>query len=182
MTTTTWNIDSTHSSIGFSVRHMVFARVRGQFKRYQGRIEMDPENLAAASVEVAIEAVSIDTGAEQRDEHLRSADFLDVATYPEIRFRSTRVVKNTDDKLEVHGDLTIRDVTRAVVLDTHFLGLGQDPWGNQRAGFSASTELLRSDFGLTWNQALEAGGVLVGDKLELTFDVEAVQAEQAQVA
>lgn len=182
MTTSTWKIDSTHSSIGFSVRHMVFAKVRGHFKSYQGHIEMDPENLSAASVEVTIDASSIDTGTDPRDEHLRSADFLDVDTHPEIRFRSTRVVKKSDDAYEVHGDLTIRDVTRPVVLDTRVGGLGKDPWGQERAGFSASTDILRSEYGLTWNQALEAGGVLVGDKLELTFDVQAVRAEQAQVA
>ena len=182
MTTNTWNIDPTHSSIAFSVRHMVFAKVRGQFNGYRGHIDMDPENLASARVEVTIDAASIDTGTAQRDEHLRSADFLDVEKHPEIHFRSTEVVKNGDDTYALHGDLTIRDVTRPVVIDTQFAGLGQDPWGNQRAGFSASASILRSDFGLTWNQALEAGGVLVGDKLELTFDVQAVRAEQSQVA
>jgi len=171
--TTTWNIDATHSTIGFSIRHMVFSKVRGRFLKYTGAIQLD-DDLAKSWVEVTIDAASIDTGTAQRDTHLRSADFFDAERFPELRFRSTRVDDLGGDRLRVTGDLTIRDVAREVVLDVEPAGRGMDPWGNERIGFVAKTSLDRKDFGLKWNQVLEAGGALVGDRVDIELDIQAV--------
>lgn len=182
MTTNTWNIDASHSSIHFSVRHMVFAKVRGRFDSFSGAIEGDLEDLTQARVAVSIEAASIDTGTPERDQHLRSADFFDAEQFPRLHFTSTRVEKVAGDRVRVHGDLTIRDVTREVVLDAEYGGRGVDPWGNQRVGFTARAALDRRDFGLRWNQVLEAGGVLVGDQINIELDVQAVAAAATQAA
>ena len=172
--TTTWNIDATHSTIGFSIRHMVFSKVRGRFLNYTGAIQLDDGDRATSWVEVAIDAASIDTGTAQRDNHLRSADFFDVENFPELRFRSTRVEDLGGGRLRVIGELTIRDTTREVALDAESAGRGMDPWGNERIGFVAKTSIDRKDFGLAWNQLLEAGGVLVGDRVDIELDVQAV--------
>lgn len=177
-----WNIDPTHSSIGFSVRHMVVAKVRGRFAGWSSNVQLDPTDLTRANVEVEIDASSIDTGVADRDNHLRSADFFDVARFPTLRFKSTRVEKVSSDRYRVHGDITIRNVTRSITLETEYGGQGKDPWGNQRVAFSATTSLSRSEFGLKWNQALEAGGVLVGDRIEIELEVQAVQAAATQAA
>ncbi|MEQ8455212.1 MAG: YceI family protein [Sandaracinaceae bacterium] len=186
MTTNTnaqrWNIDTTHSGIGFSVRHMVFAKVRGRFARWSGLVQLDPAHPTGGRVEVTIDASSIDTGVPDRDAHLRSADFFDVERFEALRFESTRVEQNDGGELRVHGALTIRDVTRDVVLDARFLGAGKDPWGNQRVAFQASASVDRRDFGLEWNQVLEAGGVLVGEKVEIEIEVQAVAVKEAQPA
>ena len=179
--TTTWNIDASHSTVGFSIRHMVFSKVRGRFLKYTGAVSLDAD-LAKSSVEVSIDAASIDTGTEQRDNHLRSPDFFDVATFPELTFRSTRVEDLGDDRLRVIGQLTIRDISREVVLEVERAGEGKDPWGNQRMGFIAKTSIDRKDFGLKWNQMLEAGGVLVGDRVDIELDVQAVNAAAREVA
>jgi polyisoprenoid-binding protein YceI len=179
--TTSWNIDATHSTIGFSIRHMVFSKVRGRFLKYTGAIQLD-DDLAKSWVEVTIDAASIDTGTAQRDTHLRSADFFDAERFPELRFRSTRVDDLGGDRLRVTGDLTIRDVAREVVLDVEPAGRGMDPWGNERIGFVAKTSLDRKDFGLKWNQVLEAGGVLVGDRVDLELDIQAVNTAARDVA
>jgi polyisoprenoid-binding protein YceI len=171
--TTTWNIDATHSTIGFSIRHMVFSKVRGRFLKYTGAIKLE-DDVTKSWVEVSIDAASIDTGTAQRDTHLRSADFFDVEKFPELRFRSTRVEDTGGGRLRVIGDLTIRDVTREVALDAEPAGRGMDPWGNERSGFVAKTSIDRKDFGLHWNQVLEAGGVLVSDRLDIELDVQAV--------
>jgi polyisoprenoid-binding protein YceI len=170
--TTTWNIDATHSTVGFTIRHMVFSKVRGRFQSYTGAISLDDDS-AKSWVEVTIDAASIDTGTPKRDDHLRSADFFDVERFPELRFRSTRV-ETLGDRLRVIGELTIRDTTREVVLDATSAGRGMDPWGNERIGFVAKTSIDRKDFGLAWNQLLEAGGVLVGDRVDIELDVQAV--------
>jgi len=172
--TTTWNIDATHSTIGFSIRHMVFSKVRGRFLKYTGAIQLDNDDASKSWVEVTIDATSIDTGTAQRDTHLRSADFFDVETFPELRFRSTRIEDAGGGRLRVIGDLTIRDVTREIALDAEPAGRGMDPWGNERIGFAAKASIDRKDFGLKWNQLLEAGGVLVGDKVDIELDVQAV--------
>lgn len=175
---TTWKIDPAHSSVEFAVKHMMFTTVRGRFKGVEGTISIDEENPENSSVEVEIDAASIDTGVEDRDEHLRSADFLDAEDYPTITFRSRRVEgahAEQGDRFRVIGDLTIRDTTMEVTLETTFEGLGQDPWGGQRAGFHATTEIDRRDWGLRWNQALETGGILVGDDVEVTIDVELIK-------
>lgn len=182
MTTHRWNIDTTHSGIHFSVRHMVFAKVRGRFADWSGLVHLDPADPTGGRVEVAIEAASIDTGVTDRDAHLRSADFFDVERFPQIRFRSTRVEANDGGELRVHGALTIRDVTRDVVLEARVLGAGKDPWGNRRVAFQAEASLDRREFGLEWNQVLEAGGVLVGDRVDVEIEVQAVAAASEEAA
>ena len=175
--TTTWTIDPQHSQVEFEVDHMMFARVRGRIEELDGTIELAPEGkIERSRVEAVIDASSIDTGQEERDEHLRSADFLDVEQHPELRFESRAVRQEEDDSLTLTGDLTIRGVTHEVQLDVTRLGGATDPWGNERIGFRGSTTIDRRDFGLTWNQALEAGGVLVGHEIRITLDVQAVQA------
>ena len=181
MTTTTWNIDSSHSGVHFSVRHMVVSKVRGRFAKYTGTVHLD-DDLGKSRVEVAIDTASIDTGTADRDAHLRSADFFDAEKFPSITFRSTRVEHVDGEKFRLFGNLTIRDVTREVVLEATHGGRSKDPWGNERAGFEAKTAIDRKDFGLTWNQVLEVGGVLVGDRVDLEIEVEAVRAAAAQVA
>ncbi len=173
---TTWNIDTSHSAVQFTVRHMMFSKVRGAFTRWQGSLEFDPANPAGAKATARIEAASIDTHEPKRDEHLRSADFFDVASFPALTFAS-RSVEKAGEKYRVTGDLTIRGNTREVVLEAEFLGAGKNPWGQELVGFSAKTSISRKEFGLTWNQALETGGVLVGDQIDISIDVEAVRAQ-----
>lgn len=174
-----WKLDTAHSSADFTVRHMMVTNVRGQFQNVSGTIDFDPENPANASVEATIEAASINTGAEDRDAHLKSADFFEVEKYPHITFKSTNVDVTGDNSAKINGDLTIRDVTKSVVLDVEFLGQGGSPFGDTRAGFEASTKINREDFGLTWNQALETGGVLVGKDIKINLDVQAVLVTEA---
>lgn len=181
MATQTWEIDSSHSGVHFNVRHLVVAKVRGQFTRWSGRLRVEEDDLTNASVEVVIDASSIDTGVADRDQHLRSADFLDVEKFPEITFKG-KTVNKTGDVLSVAGELTIHGVTREAVLEVEYSGQAQDPWGNRRIGFSAKTALDRKDFGLTWNQALEAGGVLVGDRIAIEIEVEAVRQSAEKAA
>lgn len=176
MKTTTWNIDTTHSSIAFSVRHMVFAKVRGRFGAFRGSVELDASDMTRSSVNVEIDAASIDTAVGDRDNHLRSADFLDVQKFPTLRFVSSKVERAGGENYKVHGKLTIRDVTRDVVLDVEYNGQAQDPWGNQRRAFVAKTSVDRGDYGLKWNQALEAGGVLVGERIDIELEIQAVEA------
>ena len=178
----TWNIDNAHSSITFSVRHMVFAKVRGRFGGFSGKLGLDPSDMTQLRVEAEIDAASIDTGVADRDAHLRSPDFLDVESFPKLRFASSRVEKVGADRYRIHGELTIRGVTREVVLDAEYGGQATDPWGNQRTAFTASTSLDRRDFGLKWNQALEAGGVLVGERVDIELEVQAVAAAASQAA
>lgn len=170
---TTWNADTTHSAINFSVRHMVFAKVRGRFAKWSGTLDLDPADITKASVSVEIEAASVDTGVADRDNHLRSADFFNAVEFPRLTFVSKKVEK-AGSKYAVHGDLTIRGTTKPVVLDVSYDGTAKDPWGNQRVAFTASTSVNRFDYGLTWNQALEAGGMLVGDKIDIEIELQAV--------
>ena len=182
MTTNNWNIDTVHSGINFSVRHMVVSKVRGRFGKFSGELAIDDDDLTRSSVNVAIEAASVDTGNAQRDGHLRSADFFDVEAFPELRFRSTRIDKRGDDRYAVVGQLTIRDVTRDVSLDVEFGGRARDPWGNERVGFVATASVDRKEFGLRWNQALETGGVLVGDRIDIELELQGVRAAAKQAA
>ena len=182
MKTNTWNLDTAHSGINFSVRHMVFAKVRGRLSAWSGKVDLDPQDLTRSSVEVEIDGASIDTGVADRDNHLRSPDFLDVERFPKLRFKSTKVEKAGGDRYRIHGALTIRDVTREVVLDAAYGGQAKDPWGNQRIAFTATTSLDRGDFGLKWNQVLEAGGVLVGERIEIEIEVQAVEAAASHAA
>jgi len=167
------SIDPAHSAIQFSVRHMMFAKVRGRFGSWNADLSLEPDELVKSAVEATIDASSIDTGVADRDKHLRSADFLDVENYPQIRFKSTAVEKS-GDKYRVKGDLTIRATTRPVTLEVETLGTGKDPWGNQRMGLAARASINRKDFGLSWNQALETGGVLVGEEIQVEIETEVV--------
>jgi polyisoprenoid-binding protein YceI len=182
MTTNNWNIDTVHSGINFSVRHMVVSKVRGRFTKFSGTLTLDDGDLSRSRVEVAIDAASIDTGTPQRDGHLRSPDFLDAERFPELRFNSARVEKVAEDRYRVTGGLTIRDVTREVVLDVEYGGRAKDPWGNERVGFIAKTSFDRKEFGLGWNQVLEAGGVLVGDRIDIDLEVQGVRVAAAAAA
>ncbi|RKH14926.1 polyisoprenoid-binding protein [Corallococcus sp. CA053C] len=182
MASNLWNIDTTHTGIHFSVRHMVIAKVRGSFQQFSGTLTLDEENPTASAVSVRIDTASINTGVAQRDNHLRSADFFDVEKFPAITFQSTKVEQASGKGLRVTGNLTIRDITREVVLEAEALGVGKDPWGNLKAAFEAKGTVDRRDFGLTWNQALETGGVLVGEKIEITLEVQAARAQTAEQA
>jgi len=182
MTTNKWNIDGAHSGINFSIRHMVVSKVRGRFGKFGGTLELDDGDLTRSTIEVTIDASSIDTGTAQRDDHLRSADFFDVERFPELRFHGKRIEQAGRDHYRVLGDLTIRDVTREVTLDVEYGGRAKDPWGNERAGFLAKASIDRKDFGLQWNQVLEAGGLLVGDRVDIELEVQAVKAAAAQAA
>lgn len=179
----TWTFDPTHSAANFSVRHMMITTVRGTFPTISGSIDFDPANPAAASVNADIDAASITSGVTDRDNHLKSPDFLDVATYPTLSFKSTRVEMTGDSTAKIHGDLTIRNVTRPVVLDAELLGLGVDPFAKvEKAGFTARTRINREDWGLTWNVALEAGGLLVGKDINIELEVQAVKVAVATPA
>jgi polyisoprenoid-binding protein YceI len=173
---TTWNIDTSHSTVGFSVRHMVFAKVNGRFKTFSGKLELDDADFTKSKVEVTIDVNSIDTHDEKRDGHLKSPDFFDAAANPNMTFTSKKAEKVGSEGYKLTGDLTIHGTTKEVTLDVEYGGRGKDPWGGERLGFHAKTTINRVDFGLKWNQALEAGGVLVGEKVEIAIDLEAIKA------
>jgi len=171
-----WAIDAYHSSVTFTIRHMM-SKVRGQMKIKEGWLEVDNDNLSTATVDVVLDAATIDTGVEMRDKHLRSADgHFDVANYPTITFKSKRIEGTEPSNFTVIGDLTIHGITKEVALSASFNGEGKDPWGNRRVSFEAETKLNRKDFNLTWNQGLEAGGFVLGDEVKLEIGVEAVPA------
>ena len=174
-TTTTWKLDPTHTLVEFSAKHLMITTVKGRITDVLGTIYTDEKDPKKSSVEATLKAASLDTRTDQRDQHLRSADFLNAEVYPEITFRSTRI-EGEKDKFKLTGDLTIRDVTKPVTLDVTFEGRQKDPWGGERVGFSASGKIDRRDFGLTWNQALETGGVVVGNDIKISIEVEAVKA------
>lgn len=170
--TAVWKLDPQHSQVEFAVRHLMISKVKGTFTDVEGTLSIEGEDLSTARLAVEIGAGSIDTRVEQRDEHLRSADFFDVERFPALTFESKRVEPVGRNRFTVTGDLTIRDVTREVVLDITESGRVADPWGGERAGFRARGELDRKEFGLTWNQALETGGVLVGDAVQIDIEAE----------
>jgi polyisoprenoid-binding protein YceI len=170
----TFALDPNHTVVGAVARHLMVSKVRGSFGTVAGVITI-AEQPTESSVSVTIDAASFDTGNVDRDNHLRAADFLDVATHPTITFQSTRVAKQDGARFSLAGDLTIRGVTREVELDVEFEGVAKSPWGQEVIGFSASTELDREEFGITWNQALETGGVLVGKKVKVEISAECVR-------
>ena len=174
-TTGTWAIDPSHTRVGFSAKHAMVATVRGQFADFSGALTLDGAAPEQSAAEVTIEAASISTSSEDRDNHLRSGDFLDVETHPQLTFRSTGVRYSGSDDFVMIGDLTIRGTTRPVELKVELEGIATDPFGNERIGFSGETTISRKDFDLTWNVALEAGGVLVSDKVKITLDVSAIK-------
>ena len=175
-----WQIDSAHSEIQFSARHMMISKVRGTFETFTGTVQLDENNPEAAVVDVTVDLTSINTRDDQRDGHLRSADFFDVENHPQAHFRSTNVERTGDKQAKLTGDLTIRGVTKPVTLDVVYEGMAKSPWGTMSAGFSASGKLNRKEWGLNWNQALETGGVLVGEEIQLNIEVELVKQPEAE--
>ncbi|MDX2357646.1 YceI family protein [Dietzia sp. PP-33] len=173
--TGTWTIDNTHSRLGFVTRHAMVTKVRGSFNDFQGTVTVPSEGVEGASAEVTITASSIDTRNADRDGHLKSNDFFDMETYPEITFRSTKISANGSGGVDVTGDLTIKGQTRSITVPFDYEGTATDPFGNLRAGFEGTTVINRSDFGLTWNAALETGGVLVSEKVTLEIEVSAIK-------
>ena len=172
----TWAIDPAHSSFEFQARHAMIATVRGNFNEFSGTLNLDPDKPTNSSGQVEIDAASIDTRQPDRDGHLKSADFLDVESHPKLTFQSTRAEAGDDpDSFKLFGDLTIKGITKPVELDLTFNGVAVDPFGNQRAGFEATAVINRKDWGLLWNAPLEAGGVLVGDKVKLALDISAIK-------
>jgi len=170
--TGTWDLDPTHTEVGFAARHLMVSKVRGRFTQFSGSF-VTADNPLDSSIEVEIDLSSIDTGNEQRDGHLKSADFFALDAHPKITYRSTGIRPNGDDFV-IDGDLTLNGVTKPVSLDLEVNGFGQDPWGGTRAGFTAKGELNRKDFGVNWNAAVEGGGVVIGDRVQLNLEVEAV--------
>ncbi|MER6256112.1 YceI family protein [Streptomyces sp. NPDC001584] len=168
-------IDPAHSSIGFTVRHAMVTNVRGAFTEHEGTLHLDGADPARSTASIDVKIASVDTGIADRDGHLRSGDFFDAETFPLMTFRSTEARQLGGDTYRITGELTIKDVTRPLSIDLEFNGSATDPYGNERVGFEGSTEILRSDWGLTWNAALEAGGVMVSDKVKLTFDISAIK-------
>ncbi|MFF2627002.1 YceI family protein [Kitasatospora griseola] len=168
-------LDPTHTRIGFVARHAMVTKVRGAFHQFEGTAHLDGADPSRSTGEVVIKAASIDTGVEQRDQHLRTNDFLDAPNFPDITFRTTAVEKRSDSDYRVTGDLTIKDTTRSVTIDFEYTGNAVDPYGNLRVGLEGSVTISRKDYGVTWNAALEGGGVLVGDKVVLEFDVSAIK-------
>jgi polyisoprenoid-binding protein YceI len=175
---TTWNIDPDHSNIGFKVRHLMVSNVKGSFEKHSGVVEINDKDITKSKVEVSIDTQSINTNVQKRDDHLRSADFFDVSTYPTMTFVSKKVVKAGKDKLKVTGDLTLRGVTRQVVLDVEGPSReSKDLQGAIRRGASASTKINRKDFGMVWNKAIETGGVIVGEEVTIALEIEMIKAQ-----
>ena len=174
----TWAIDPVHSSVEFAVRHLMITTVKGRFTGVTGTVVLDPHEPAKSSAEITVDAATIDTREAQRDAHLRSADFFDVERFPVLTFRSTAVHDYSSDGFKLIGDLTIHGVTREVTLDVTAEGQSKDPWGGDRGGYAATTRIKRSDFGLTWNQLLETGGLAVSDDVKIALDVQLVKQAQ----
>jgi polyisoprenoid-binding protein YceI len=175
LTGSEWQLDPAHTMVEFSARHLMITTVKGRFGKVSGTVTFDATVPRQPNVEVEIDAASLDTREERRDNHLRSADFLDVEKHPTLRFRGTRIEGDPVGEFELHGELTIRGVTRKVVLDVSHEGRGIDPWGVEHLGFIAKTRIDRKDFGLLWNVALEAGGVLVGDEIKISIDAQLIR-------
>ena len=173
-----YTLDVSHSRLGFVARHAMVTKVRGQFGAFTGTARIDEANPSASKVDLSIDVASIETGSADRDGHLKSGDFFDAETYPTITFASTKVERDGND-WAITGDLTIKDVTKSVTIDFEQTGSAQDPFGNVRVGFEGETTINRKDWGLTWNAALETGGVLVSEKIKLEFDVSAIQNQNA---
>jgi|SRR5690625_1881457 len=169
----TWNIDVAHTNLGFTVKHMMVSRVRGSFTAFEGAIEGNPEDLASSNISFKVDMNSINTNNEDRDNHLRSGDFFDTETFPTMEFNSTKIVETSEDEFDVVGDLTIKDATKEVTFKAEYEGKATDPWGQEVVGFTVEGSIDRKEFGLTWNQALETGGFLVGDKIKIVIEIEA---------
>lgn len=175
MTKQNWNVDAAHSSLEFVVKHMMISKAKGVFNEFEAVIEANPDNLEDAKIEFNVDINSVDTRKKDRDDHLRSADFFDVENHPKMTFVATDIKKKSDNNYDVTGDLTIRGTKKPVTFDIDYEGSGKDPWGNEVAGFSGSTKINRKEFGLTWNTALETGGVMVADEVKINVEIEAVK-------
>lgn len=175
MAKSTWAIDPTHSEIGFKVKHMMFTNVSGKFNAFKATIENEDNDLETSKIDFSAETASIDTNNTDRDGHLRSAEFFDSDVYPKLSFVSTAVKKQSGNEYEIHGDLTIKDVTKNIVLSAEYSGLMTDPWGNSKIGLSITGKINRKDFGLTWNATLETGGVLVGEEIKLASEIQFIK-------
>lgn len=174
-----WSIDPLHSHVSFSVKHMMVSTVRGQFKQYRATVDLDPDDFTRSSFEGEIDVAGIDTGNGQRDEHLRTSDFFDAPNHPKITFKSTRIERKRDGEYVVHGDITIRGVTKPIALDVEFHGVSRNPWGQTVAGLSAKGTIHRKEFGVSYNAVLEAGGVAIGEKVTIEIDAELVAPQVA---
>jgi polyisoprenoid-binding protein YceI len=170
-----WVVDATHSSIDFTVRHMMIAKVKGTFHIFEAEIDADPNDLRTASVQFSVDLSSVDTRNTDRDNHLRSADFFDTGVYPKMTFTSTHITKKDDGEYDITGNLTLHGITHPETFAITFEGSGKDPWGNEKVGFSAQGVLKRSSFGLTYNAALETGGVLISDEVKVSIEIEALK-------
>lgn len=176
MTKTKWALDPAHSSVDFSVRHMMIANVKGSFNKFEAAIDADPADLTSANIEFSIDTASVDTRNTDRDAHLVSGDFFDVENHPNMTFVSTTIEKTDEGEYNLTGNLTLRGVTKQETFAVTYEGQGKDPWGNEKVGFSAAGTINRSDYGLVWNAALETGGVLVGDKVKINLQLQAAKA------
>jgi len=174
----TWNVDKVHSSVGFSVRHMVIAKVKGQFGEFEGAVQFDGGNVETGSVEVAVQMASVDTDDEKRDGHLTGPDFFDVEKYPTMSFKSKKVMDKGKGRFQLTGMLNIRDVIKEVTFDCEFNGTLNDPSGNVRAGFSAETEINRQDFNVNWSKTLDGGGLVVGDMVTVMIELELIKSDE----
>lgn len=172
---TNWKVDPAHSSLDFSIKHMMVSKTKGTFHEFEANVEADPADLTTANIEFNVDLSSIDTRNKDRDNHLLSGDFFDVENHPKMTFKSTKIEKTGEGEYDVTGDLTLHGTTRPETFSVTFEGQGKDPWGNEVAGFSGKGKIKRSDFGLTYNAALETGGVLVGDDVNITIEVEAAK-------
>lgn len=170
-----WAIDPTHSEIGFKVKHMMFTNVSGKFNAFEATIENEDNNFETSNINFTAETASVDTNNADRDGHLRSVEFFESDAYPKLSFVSTSIKKISENGYEIHGDLTIKGVTQSIVLNTEYSGLMTDPWGNTKVGLSVSGKINRKDFGLTWNAALETGGVLVGEEIKLVSEIQFIK-------
>lgn len=174
----TWNIDTDHSNVGFKVKHLMVSNVKGNFEKYSGTVDLDEKDITKLKVNVTIDTTSINTGVQKRDEHLKSADFFDATKFPTMTFVSRKTSKSGNGTIKITGDLTIHGITRSVVLNAEPISKEiLDPWGHTRRGTTANAKINRKDFGLTWNKALEKGGVVVGDEISISLDIEMVKAQ-----
>jgi polyisoprenoid-binding protein YceI len=174
-----YEIDPSHSTVGFKIRHLAISSVPGRFGDFSGTIEFDPKNINKSHTEASIAIKSINTDNKKRDDHLKGADFFDEAKHPAISFKTTKVEPVSESTFKATGDLMMHGITKPVTLDVEYTGSATDPWGNKRVGFAATTSLSRKDFGITWNKALDAGGVVLGDEVKVTLEIEGIEKKKA---